>query len=151
MNSDFKDLLSIFNETGVRYLVIGGYAIAEHVEPRYTKDLDIWVDNSKENARSVIAALREFGAPLLDTTEADFVVPTTVYQMGLPPSRIDLLAGLQEMDFPSCWERRKIVAMGELSINYISAEDLLVNKELAGRPQDLVDAENLRKKLGRLN
>lgn len=92
MNSDFKDLLSIFNETGVRYLVIGGYAIAEHVEPRFTKDLDIWVDNSQENARLVIQALREFGAPLLDVTVDDFLVPTTVYQMGLPPSRIDLLA-----------------------------------------------------------
>ena len=147
MNSDFKDLLSIFNETGVRYLVIGGYALAEHVEPRYTKDLDIWLDNSQENAHLVIAALREFGAPLLDVTADDFEVPTTVYQMGLPPSRIDLLAGLSEMDFTDCWARRKVVSMGELSINYISAEDLLFNKERVGRPQDRIDAENLRKRL----
>jgi hypothetical protein len=149
MNSDFKDLLSIFNETGVRYLVIGGYAIAEHVEPRFTKDLDIWLDNSQGNARLVIVALREFGAPLLDVNEADFEIPTTVYQMGLPPSRIDLLAGLTEMDFADCWNRRKVVEMGELSINYISAEDLLLNKVRVGRPQDLIDADNLRKKLNK--
>jgi hypothetical protein len=148
MNSDFKDLLRIFEETGVRYLVIGGYAVAEHVEPRYTKDLDIWVDNSSENARLVIEALRDFGAPLLDVSQDDFVIPTTVYQMGLPPSRIDLLAGLSEMNFSACWDRRKVVKMGEITINYISAEDLLANKELAGRRQDLIDAENLRKKLG---
>lgn len=151
MNSDFKDLLSIFNETGVRYLVIGGYAVAEHVEPRYTKDLDVWVDNSQENARLVIEALGDFGAPLLDVTADDFEIPTTVYQMGLPPSRIDLLAGLTEMDFADCWNRRKVVEMGELSINYISAEDLLLNKVRAGRPQDLIDADNLRKKLDKMN
>lgn len=149
MNSDFKDLLRIFEETGVRYLIIGGYAIAEYVEPRYTKDLDIWVDNSHENAHLLINALREFGAPLLDTTEEDFVEPTTVYQMGLPPARIDVLAGLEEMNFSQCWERRSIVKMGDLSLNYISAEDLLVSKEIAARPQDLIDAENLRIKLGR--
>lgn len=148
MNSDFKDLLRIFEETGVRYLVIGGYAVAEHVEPRYTKDLDIWVDNTHDNASLVVAALREFGAPLIDVTADDFEIPTTVYQMGLPPSRIDLLAGLETMSFSQCWERRKVVKMGELTINYISGEDLLTNKERVGRPQDLVDAESLRKKLG---
>jgi len=105
------------------------------------------VENSERNASLVIEALREFGAPLLDITESDFVVPTTVYQMGLPPSRIGLLAGLAQMDFAECWERRKVAGTGELSINYISAEDLLLNKEMAGRPQDLIDAENLRKRL----
>lgn len=147
MNSDFKDLLKTFNETGVRYLVIGGYAYAEHVEPRYTKDLDIWIDNSVENAVRVIEALRIFGAPLLNVTEEDFTDPTTFYQIGLPPSRIDLLAGLEQMDFAACWERRKVVQMDDLVLNYIAATDLIVNKEITGRPQDLVDVEHLRKKL----
>ena len=147
MNSDFKDLLKAFEETSVRYLVIGGYAYAEHVEPRYTKDLNIWVDNSTENAGRVIQAIRIFGAPLLDITSDDFEKPTTVYQIGLPPLRIDILAGLKEMNFSDCWSRRKVVMLGDLSVNYISAKDLIINKEKAGRPQDLVDVTNLRKKI----
>ena len=91
--------------------------------------------------------MSEFGAPLLEVNEDDFVIPTTVYQLGLPPSRIDLLAGLTEMAFADCWNRRKVGEMGELPINYISAEDLLLSKVRAGRPQDLIDADNLRKKL----
>ena len=146
MNSDFKDLLRAFEEMGVKYLVIGGYAYAEHVEPRYTKDLDIWIENSIENASGVVAALRDFGAPLLDVTIEDFTSPSTVYQIGLPPSRIDILSGLKEMDFTDCWSRRKVVQMSDLSINYISASDLIDNKERTGRPQDLIDAKNLRQK-----
>ncbi|HMO81282.1 MAG TPA: hypothetical protein PKD24_10865 [Pyrinomonadaceae bacterium] len=136
-----------FGETGVRYLIIGGYAFAEHVEPRYTKDLDIWIDNQDKNAGLVIKALRKFGAPLLDVSESDLMVPTTVYQIGIPPTRIDILAGLERMSFSDCWERRKLVQIDDLSVSYISAEDLLITKQLAGRPQDMIDAEQLRRKL----
>lgn len=147
MNSDFKDLLRALEKMGARYLVIGGYAYAEHVEPRYTKDLDIWIENSFENASAVVEALRDFGAPLLDITIDDFENPSTVYQIGLPPSRIDILSGLNEMDFADCWARRKLVKFGDLSISYISATDMIRSKELSGRPQDIVDAETLRKAL----
>src|SRR5690606_19515240 len=92
-------------------------------------------------------ALRIFGAPLLNVTEEDFRNPKTFYQIGLPPSRIDLLAGLERMDFAACWERRKMVQMDDLALSYIAATDLIVNKEITGRPQDLVDVEHLRKKL----
>jgi hypothetical protein len=126
--------------------VVGGYAVSEHTEPRYTKDLDLWVDNSVENAERVVDALRAFGAPLRDATVHDFTVSTTVYQIGLPPSRIDILMGLEGLDFNDCWQRRENSMIGEMPINYISIADLIVNKERAGRPQDLIDAENLRKK-----
>lgn len=147
MNSDFKDLLRLFEKAGVRYLVVGGYAVSEHTEPRYTKDLDLWVDNSSQNAQRVVDALREFGAPLRDATIHDFTVPETVYQIGLPPSRIDILMALDGLNFDECWQRREKSVIGELPVNYISAADLIINKELAGRPHDLRDAEMLKMKV----
>ncbi len=147
MNSDFKDLLSAFAKAGVRYLIIGGYAVSKHTEPRYTKDLDIWIDNARENAEIVFHALLEFGAPLQDISVDDFTQPTLVYQIGLPPSRIDILMGLKEMNFSECWHRRESVEIGEFTIYYISIPDLIENKERAGRPQDLVDAQKLRMRL----
>lgn len=145
MNSDFKDLLRIFEKAEVRYLVVGGYAVSEHTEPRYTKDLDLWVDNSEENAGAVFSALREFGAPLRDATLEDFADPKTVYQIGLPPSRIDILMALEGLDFLDCWQRRLETVIDGLTVKYISVQDLIVNKELAGRPIDLIDATNLKK------
>jgi hypothetical protein len=143
MNSDFKELLKIFAKEKVKYLIIGGYAVAKHAEPRYTKDLDIWIDNSTENAERVYRSLQEFGAPLTNITVKDFTIPTLVFQLGVEPSRIDILMGLKELDFDKCWERRAISQIAELEIYFISLDDLIFNKRLAGRPQDLLDAENL--------
>ena len=144
MNSDFKDLLKAFNEAGVRYLVVGGYAYAEYVEPRYTKDLDVWVERTPDNAERVLAGLREFGAPLRELTKDDLTTAGTFFQIGLPPNRIDIISQLEDMDFADCWDRRKMVSLGELSVNYISLDDLIENKERTARPHDLADAEHLR-------
>ena len=144
MNSDFKDLLKTFNEAGVKYLVVGGWAYIEHVEPRYTKDLDVWIERSDENADRVMGALREFGAPLRELTHEDLTTAGTFFQIGLPPNRIDIITQLEEMDFASCWERRKTVLLGDLSVEYISIDDLIENKERTGRPHDIADAEHLR-------
>lgn len=148
MNSDFKDLLRAFNDAGVRYLIVGGYAYAEHVEPRYTKDLDVWIDRTPENAESVLAALRDFGAPLSELSIDDLTAPDTFYQIGLPPNRIDIITQLEEMDFAACWERRKDVHLGDLPVKYISLSDLIENKERTGRPHDLADVEYLRQAQG---
>ena len=147
MNSDFKDLLRAFNEAGVRYLVVGGYAYAyaEHVEPRYTKDLDVWIDRSSDNADSVLTGLRAFGAPLSELSKDDLTTRGTFYQIGLPPNRIDIITHLEEMDFAACWKRRKTVSLGDLRLEYISIDDLIENKERTARPHDLADAEHLRK------
>ncbi len=145
MNSDFRDLLKTFNDAAVKYLVVGGYAYAEHVEPRYTKDLDVWIERSDENADRVLEALHEFGAPLRELTKTDLMSPGTFYQIGLPPNRIDIITQLEEMDFSECWPRRKVGILGDLSVNYISAQDLIENKERTGRPHDLVDAEYIRR------
>ncbi len=143
MNSDFKELLKIFAKGKVKYLIIGGYAVAKHSEPRYTKDLDIWIGNSRENAERVFHALKEFSAPLNNIKIEDFTRPTLVFQIGIEPSRIDILMGLKELDFDECWERRATAEISEIEIHFISIDDLIFNKKLAGRPQDLRDAENL--------
>ena len=94
VNSDFSDLLNLFNANNVKYLVIGGYAVIQYAEPRYTKDLDIWISVDQENATAVYKALKEFGAPLAEMTEVDFSQEGYFYQMGLPPMRVDILMGI---------------------------------------------------------
>ena len=94
VNSDFTDLLKLFNDNSVRYLIVGGYAVIQYAEPRFTNDLDIWISTDKTNAGSVYAALREFGAPLAGLTEADFAEDGYFYQMGVPPLRVDILMGI---------------------------------------------------------
>ncbi|MBX3291090.1 MAG: nucleotidyltransferase [Acidobacteria bacterium] len=151
MNSDFRDLLQIFAAYKVRYLIIGGYAVSKHSEPRYTKDLDIWIDNSIENAELVYSALKAFGAPMSDVTVNDLTTPSMVYQIGIEPTRVDIIMGLAEMDFDNCWKRRESVSIGEIPMNFISLSDLIETKDLAGRPQDIIDADNLRRQLNEQN
>jgi len=143
MNSDFRELLKIFGREKVKYLIIGGYAVAKHAEPRYTKDLDIWISNSGKNAERVFRALKQFGAPLNDITIEDFTVSSLVFQIGIEPSRIDILMGLKNLSFDDCWKRRTAAVIGEIEIYFISLDDLILNKQTAGRPQDLRDVEIL--------
>ena len=143
VNSDFSDLLRIFNDNSVRYLVIGGYALIQYAEPRYTKDLDLWVGTDPENAKAVYRALGEFGAPLADLAELDFSEDGYFYQMGIPPVRVDILMGIPGVGFEEAWARRNIVDFEDLSISFISKQDLLIAKLAAGRPQDIIDADLL--------
>ena len=143
VNSDFSDLLRIFNDNSVRYLVIGGYALVQYAEPRFTKDLDLWVSTDKANAKAVYWALHEFGAPLADLTEEDFGEDGYFYQMGMPPVRIDILMGIPGVEFEGAWSRRKVIEFDNLPVSFISKHDLLLAKLAAGRPQDLIDADLL--------
>ena len=140
---EFKELLNTFNEHGVKYLVVGGFAVMLYSEPRYTKDLDIWVEVSAENASRVFAALRDFGAPLEGITERDFT-EEGFYQMGRPPGRIDVMMTLDGVDFDTAWENRTSDKFRGVPVNFIGKEDLIHNKELAGRHQDLADIEKIR-------
>lgn len=144
MNQDFKDLLQAFRDERVRFLIIGGYAVIKHTEPRYTKDLDIWVSPDSENAQRVYRALSEFGAPLRELEPSDFTKDGYFFTMGLAPGRIDILFDLKELNFDECWERRVSARLAEIEIYYISRDDLILNKEAVGRLQDLADAEKLR-------
>src|SRR5690606_40660845 len=103
------------------------------------------IDRSPENAERVLIALRDFGAPLAELSLEDLTVAGTLYQIGLPPNRIDIISQLEEMDFTDCWQRRKTVNIGELTTNYISLDDLIENKERTARPHDLADRSEERR------
>lgn len=144
MNQDFRDLLRAFNEENVKYLIVGGYALIKYTEPRYTKDLDIWVSPEPENAERVFRALTGYGAPISDMSPADFSRAGYFFTIGLPPNRIDILFDLSGLQFESAWRRRVGATIGDIETNFISRTDLIINKEAVGRKQDLADVEKLR-------
>lgn len=142
-SSHFKELLQSLNDRGVKYLVVGAYAVMKYTEPRYTKDLDIWVEPTQENAELVFQTLAEFGAPMKDVTPNDFANHELVFQIGLPPHRIDIMMGIPPLEFPASWNRRVTAQFDEVAVNFLSRDDLLRAKRSAGRPQDLLDADLL--------
>ncbi len=143
MNSDFRDLLRIFNAAKVRYLVVGGYAVMKYAEPRYTKDLDLWIDATPKNARAVFKALKEFGAPLANLTEADFSTEGFFYQMGRPPARVDIVMSIEGVRFADAWRERVATDFHGVPSQIIGRKHLITNKRAIGRPQDLMDVTNL--------
>ncbi|MDP1545961.1 MAG: nucleotidyltransferase [Anaerolineales bacterium] len=143
VNSDFSDLLFIFNDHNVKYLVIGGYAVVQYTEPRFTKDLDLMISTDSTNAEAVYKALKEFGAPLAGLTAKDFSEEGFFFQMGVPPVRVDILMGIPGVQFDHCWKRREEVDFEGLKVLFISKQDLIASKRAAGRPQDLIDADLL--------
>lgn len=143
VNSDFSDLLKLFNSNGVRYMVIGEYAFVQYAEPRYTKDLDLWISTDAVNASAAYKALREFGAPLAGLTENDFSIEGYFYQIGVPPIRVDILMGIPGLEFDDAWQRRFEVDFDGLSVTFISREDLIKSNRASGHPHDLIDADLL--------
>ncbi|HMQ04690.1 MAG TPA: hypothetical protein PKD26_12295 [Pyrinomonadaceae bacterium] len=144
MNPDFKDLLQAFNDERVKYMIIGGYAVIKHTEPRFTKDLDLWVSPERGNAEKVYAALVKFGAPVTDLSPDDFTEHDFFFTMGIAPNRIGLLFDLKGVESEEAWRRGVKGKLGDLEVVFIGREDLIKNKEAAGRLQDLADAEKLR-------
>jgi hypothetical protein len=144
MNSDFKELLSALNEQGVEYLIVGGYAVIFHTEPRFTKDLDIWVNPERENASRLTAAFRQFGLPLVDIEEGDFAVAGTQYMMGVPPVALDFLTSIGGLDFADCWKRRVRDDIDGIPVAYLGRDDLVASKEETNRPQDRADLRKLK-------
>jgi predicted nucleotidyltransferase len=143
VNSDFSDLLQIFNAREVKYLVIGGYAVVQYAEPRFTKDLDILISTDTVNAQAVYAALGEFGAPLTGLTPKDFSEEGFFFQIGVAPVRVDVLMGIPGIHFDECWKRRMEVDFDGLKVIFISKQDLIASKRAAGRPQDFLDVDLL--------
>ena len=143
VNSDFTDLLRLFNDNHVRYLVIGGYAVIQYAEPRLTMDLELWISTDTDNAASIFKALKIFGAPLAGLTEADFSEEGYFYQMGVPPLRVDILMGIPGREFEQAWKNRNEVDFDGLIVHFISRQDLIVSKKASGRPQDLIDVDLL--------
>jgi hypothetical protein len=143
LNQDFKEFIQSLNDNDVRYLVVGGYAVALHGYPRYTKDIDIWIEMAPANASRVVRALEQFGFGSLGLKEQDFLDADTIIQLGYPPRRIDLLTTLSGVDFDECFTARIVVDMGGVPVNFIDLENLKKNKRATSRAQDIADIENL--------
>jgi len=147
MFDDFKELLSIFNAQKVKYLIVGGYAVSFHAQPRATKDIDLLIKPDAENARAVYDALGKFGAPLDALTAEDFIVRDKFFRMGRVPVVVDILPEIKGIDFDHAWQNRVealIDPHSGLTAFFISREDLIVAKLAAGRPQDIADVAALR-------
>jgi len=142
---DFKELLNLFKKYQVKYLIVGGYAVMRYTEPRFTKDLDLLVSVETKNATAVYKALKEFGAPLSGLTENDFSQQGYFYQMGYPPMRVDIMMSIPGVKFDDAWNRSEQLTIDGIEMKFISKEDLIESKKASGRPQDLIDLENLKK------
>jgi predicted nucleotidyltransferase len=142
-NQDCKEFIRLLNDNQVRYLVVGGYAVALHGYPRYTKDIDLWVEMVPENATKIIQTLDQFGFGSLGLKAEDFLEIDTIIQLGYPPNRIDLMTTLPGVDFDDCFKARLQIEIDETIVNFIDLENLKKNKAASGRNQDLADLENL--------
>jgi len=144
MPSDLKELLRAFNDHSVKYIVVGGYAFGVHAEPRATKDLDVFIRSDRENSEAVFRALAQYGVPLDGLSPADFR-DGTAFQIGQPPSRIDILQRIDGITFDEAWQHRlEGLVDGEIPAIVISRDDLIRNKIASGREQDLLDVKKLR-------
>lgn len=143
LGQDFRDLLALFNKNGVRYLVAGGYATSVYAVPRYTKDIDIWLEPTEENAKAVLIALEEFGFGSVGLQTEDFTKPDHVIQLGYEPNRVDLLTQLKGLEFETAFTRKNVFKLSDVDVCFISPEDLVTNKRAVGRLQDLADVEQI--------
>jgi hypothetical protein len=149
MFDDFKDLLSAFNVANVRYLVVGGYAVSLHSQPRATKYLDIFIATDAQNSEAVFRALAKFGAPVEGLSASDFRDPESFFRMGTPPVMIDIMPRISGVEFEGAWQRRVDIEIDDkLMVPFISRDDLLAAKISAGRAQDLADVAALRDSAG---
>ena len=139
MNRDFVDMLAALSAAGVEFLVVGAYAMAAHGLPRATGDIDIWVRSTRENADRVVRAVQLFGAPLFGLTIEDLLRPDTVFQIGIAPSRIDILTGITGVAFDEAWPNRLTVAVDDQVVPVIGLGELRRNKAATGRPKDQAD------------
>ncbi len=143
LNQDFKEFIESLNANQVRYLVVGGYAVALHGYPRYTKDLDIWIESIPENAARLVLALDAFGFGSLGLQAQDFLEPDQIIQLGYPPNRVDLMTSVPGVQFDPCYDARVEVSIEGVNVNFIDLENLKKNKKASGRLQDLADLEKL--------
>jgi hypothetical protein len=147
MYKDFKDLLSSFHAHGVKYLIVGGYAVSFHAQPRATKDIDLFIRADPDNAKAVYAALAAFGAPIKSISADDLANPLQFLRFGREPLAVDIMPGIDGVDFDMAWDRR---VQGIIDIEsgltgfFISKEDLITSKLAAGRLRDLADVEEIR-------
>jgi predicted nucleotidyltransferase len=145
LNQDYKEMLQILQNQDVDFILVGAYALAAQGYPRSTLDIDIWVDPTRENSMKVFKALSEFGAPLEEISPNSFEQKGIMFQIGVAPCRIDIITEISgDIDFQSARNRAKQVKIEDISLNILSIEDLIKNKEATGRPKDIEDANRLK-------
>jgi len=147
---DFRDLFAAFHRSGVEFVLIGAHALARHGYVRATLDLDVFVRPTPTNAARVMEALADFGAPLAahGVVADDFAQPGTVYQLGLPPRRIDVLTEISGVTFDEVWETRVTTTVDDMPLAVIGREALIRNKRASDRPKDRLDVEQLERQSG---
>lgn len=143
-SQDFKEFVELLIKHKAEYLIVGGYAVGIHGHPRYTGDLDIWLNPTPENARKILSCVNEFGFSSFNLSLSDFTKEGNVIQLGYPPLRIDLLTNIDGVTFDECYKNKKEVEIEDILVNFIGYNDLLKNKEKTGRPKDIDDINNLK-------
>lgn len=141
---DFKEFVVLLNRHDVEYLLVGGYALGIHGYPRYTGDLDVWVDPTAENAKKMVEVMDDFGFASLGLKESDFAVSGNVIQLGYPPFRIDVITRADGVNFEDCYRNRLVIEHDGVELSVIGLEDFKKNKKACGRPKDIMDLESLR-------
>lgn len=145
VEKDYQEFLKLLNKHRVKYCIIGAYAVAFYAKPRYTKDLDIFVEPSVDNAKKILKVLKEFGFGELPITLDDLTKEGNIFQLGYEPIRIDLLTKIEGLQFQEVWKNRVTGDYGTEKVNFIGLDDLIRNKKIAGRPLDKIDIELLEK------
>jgi predicted nucleotidyltransferase len=147
LNEDYKEMLQYLSDEGVKFLLVGAYALAAHGFPRATRDIDFFVWADLENGANLLRALGRFGAATESVSAADFAVEGTVFQIGVDPRRIDILTRIDGVTFEEAYARRSTIRLEGIDVPVISREDLIANKRASGRTQDLADVERLADRL----
>ena len=140
---DFREFIRFINSAKVEYLLVGGYAVSLHGAPRFTADMDIWVNRDPDNAVRLGSALQQFGFTTAEVVSGQFLKAESVFRIGRPPLQIDLLTDVSGRDFLDCYSRREVITRDGIEISIISLADLKINKQAAGRAKDLGDLESL--------
>ena len=143
-SQDFKEFIGLLIKHKAEYLIVGGYAVGIHGHPRYTGDIDIWLNPTSYNAELILKTVNEFGFSSYGLVQSDFTKPGNVIQLGYPPFRIDLLTGIDGVSFQECFKNKKEVLVNDLLVNFIGYNDLLKNKKESGRPRDIDDIDHLK-------
>ncbi len=143
LNQDFREFIKLLNDKGVRYLIVGGYAVAFHGYPRFTGDMDVWIEATEENASRLVEALEDFGFSSLGLRKEDFLQPDQIIQLGYAPCRIDIFTSLPGVEFGPCYEKRIEEEIDGVKVSFVDIECLKKSKRASGRTQDLADLEHL--------
>ncbi len=148
-NKDFLDMLKLFRDNNVRYMIIGGYAVGAHGYARATKDIDLWIDPTMQNASKVLSALKEFGYPVeyYNINHDTLIDTSNIIQIGVPPRRIDIMSGPEGIDFETAWGNKCSTYIDNVLVYYIGLKDLIIQKAISGRDRDKLDIKNLIKKI----